>query len=95
MFSAHANNIAQNQSLLFPKSNHKLTGSIEEPRHIYDDDLPPNASPYQIDLVTVGSKVTCLIRDVKEHHTLTEISLTLLNSRLQGCKQIALDSTQD
>jgi len=73
MFSAHANSIAKNYSLLFPKSSHKLTGSIEGPRHIYDDNLPPNASPYQIDMVTVGSKVTCLIRDVKEHHANTEI----------------------
>ncbi len=79
--------------MLFPKSGPKLIGFVEESRHIYDDHLSPNASPYQIDQAIIGSKVTCLIRDVKDHKKSLEISLTLLNSRLAGCKQIALDGS--
>lgn len=93
-FATHAGQISQNYSLLFPKEGPKLAGVIEEARHIYDDKMPPNASLYQIDQAVIGSKVTCLVRDVDEHKKhRTEVSLTLLNSRLAGSKQVSLDGT--
>ena len=97
-FEQHAFAIEQQRSLLFPTRNEaKLTGKIEETRHIYDDHLPENNCLYQIDLAEVGCSLVALVRDVRLSESSfparASISLTLLNSRIAGCKQTALDGS--
>lgn len=70
-----------------------LVGYIDESRHIYDVKMPHFS--YQVDRLLEPSSNTkrllAMVRDVStDKNNQPYISLTLLNSRLQGSKQIDL-----
>ena len=70
-----------------------LYGYIDESRHIYDSKMPHFS--YQVDrLLDQGchKRMLVMVRDVETKRSSSSpvISLTLLNSRLQGSKQINL-----
>ena len=76
----------------------EVTGVIEESRHIYDTKMPHFA--YEIDRLQQGDKDTLMnimVRDVdfRKEDGSPIISCTLLNSRLQGCKQTGATNEQE